>query len=169
MSYENIHFCLLFVGLFSPSTINKDGLSNPLNKVNHNLSKKGGNDNMEEGKRQNPVSEHEVDRFSILMFGNKRQRRAPKEIEEIEETKDHQTSSIKRPQRLDWISGRRREEPTHQTKDAENHVEQFLNGIDQQLLFETLDTAAAFMNTMKPLLEEIKPHLNSVITRFTKK
>ena len=60
-------------------------------------------------------------------------------------------------------------EPTHQTKDAENHVEQFLNGIDQQLLFETLDTAAAFMNTMKPLLEEIKPHLNSVITRFTKK
>ena len=118
---------------------------------------------MEEDKKQNPVSEHEMDRVSILMFGNKRQRRAPKEIEE---TEDHQTSSITRPQRPDWILGR---EPTHQTKDAENHVEQFLNGIDQQLLFETLDIAAAFMNTMKPLLEEIKPHLNSVITRFTKK
>ena len=59
---------------------------------------------MEEGKRQNPVSEHEMDRVSILMFGNKRQRRAPKEIEE---TEDHQTSSIKRPQRPDWILGRR--------------------------------------------------------------
>lgn len=166
MSYENMHFWRFVCWTLSSSTINTDGLSNPLNKVKHNLSKKGGNDNMEEGKRQNPVSEHEMDRFSILMFGNKRQRRAPKEIEE---TEDHQTSSIKRPQRLDWISGRRREEPTHQTKDTENHVEQFLNGIDQQLLFQTLDTAAAFMNTMKPLLEEIKPHLNSVITRFTKK
>ena len=87
-------FGLLFVGLFSPSTINKDGLSNPLNKVNHNLSKKGGNDNMEEGKRQNPVSEHEMDRFSILMFGNKRQRRALKEIEETEGPSNviHQTT-----------------------------------------------------------------------------
>jgi hypothetical protein len=166
MSYENMHFWRFVCWTLSSSTINTDGLSNPLNKVKHNLSKKGGNDNMEEGKRQNPVSEHEMDRFSILMFGNKRQRRAPKEIEE---TEDHQTSPIKRPQRLDWISGRRREEPSHQTKDTENHVEQFLNGIDQQLLFKTLDTAAAFMNTMKPLLEEIKPHLNSVITRFTKK
>ena len=47
---------------------------------------------MEEGKRQNPVSKHEMDRFSTLMFGNKRQRRAPKKIEE---TEDHQTSSIR--------------------------------------------------------------------------
>ena len=101
----------------------------------------------------------------MLMFGHKRQRRAPKEIEE---TEDNQTSSII-PQRPDWILGHRREEPTHQTKDIENRIEQLLNGIDQQLLFETIDTAATFMKKMEPLLEEIKPQLNSMITRFTKK
>ena len=44
---------------------------------------------MEEDKRQNPVSEHEMDRVSNLMFGNKRQSRAPKEIEETEDIKHH--------------------------------------------------------------------------------
>ncbi|MGM0901816.1 MAG: hypothetical protein ACQEXB_12070 [Bacillota bacterium] len=124
---------------------------------------------MEKEKRQNPDSEHEIDRFSILMFGHKRQRRAPEEIEETEETEDIQTSSIFRTQKSDWILGHRREEHTHQRKDTENHIEHMLNGVDQQLLFETIDTAATFMKNMKPLLKGIKPHLNSLITRFTKK
>lgn len=159
-------FGVLFVGLFPHMTINRDDLSNPLNKDEHNLSRKGGNDNMEKDKRQNPVSEHESDMLSTFMFRHKRQRRAPLKIEE---TEDNQTSSIIRPQRPDWILGHRRKEPIHQTKDPENQIEQLLNGVDQKLLFETIDRAAAFIKNMKPLLEEIKPHLNSMMTKFTKK
>ncbi|WP_428912111.1 hypothetical protein [Niallia sp. Krafla_26] len=121
---------------------------------------------MEKDKRQNPVSEHESDMLSTFMFRHKRQRRAPLKIEE---TEDNQTSSIIRPQRPDWILGHRRKEPIHQTKDPENQIEQLLNGVDQKLLFETIDRAAAFIKNMKPLLEEIKPHLNSMMTKFTKK
>jgi len=144
-----------------------DILSNPLNDVEHSLSKKGGNNRMENEK--NSVSEYKMDRFSKLMFGHRNHSQRPEEIEEIEEiekTEDFQTSPINKHQRHDWILGHRRKEPKQQT---ENQIEKLLNGVDQQLLFETIDTAATFMNTMKPLVKEIRPHLNSILTRFKKK
>ena len=88
---------------------------------------------MEEGKRQDPVSEHEINRFSSLLFGNKRQRQAPKEIEETKGPSNVIHKNDPKDQTRFQDIAEKTETPN---KGYRKSVEQFLNGIDQQLLLK---------------------------------
>lgn len=54
-------------------------------------------------------------------------------------------------------------------KDYQNVIEKFLDGIDQQLLFETIDSVVTTVETLKPLFKEIKTFSSPFIKKLKKK
>lgn len=54
-------------------------------------------------------------------------------------------------------------------KDNQNTIEKLLNGIDQQLLFETIDSVMTTVEVIKPLFNEIKTFSSPFITKLKKK
>lgn len=73
----------------------------------------------------------------------------------------------------DWFFGRRRKEAgssnkDHQTPTTQNKVENFINNVDIELLFETYDTIVTTTEQFKPLFKEIAPFFSKLTNKFKK-
>ncbi|MBV7508942.1 hypothetical protein KW850_27445 [Bacillus sp. sid0103] len=95
----------------------------------------------------------EIDRFSKFMFGNRTHH---------SKEKSHNN---------DWFFGRRRKETETKKEDShppQNKVEDFMNNVDIEKLFETYDTFVTTKEQLKPFLKEIAPFIGKFTNKFKK-
>jgi hypothetical protein len=121
--------------------------------------------------QQKQQSNEEIDRFSILMFGNSRNRKTYKEGEynynspEMPEQKEQSSFDSTTNRIDDWFFGTRRKENETKTYTTPNQIENRLSNVDFDLLMETFDMFVTTFEQYKPLLKEFTPF----IKRFSKK
>lgn len=125
---------------------------------------------MDNDNEQKQGSNEEIDRFSLLMFGN-RDRGSYKEGEnnynspEMPEQKEQSSFESTSKRNDDWFFGSRRKEPETSTNTTPNQIEDLLNNVDFDLLMETIDMCVTTFEQFKPLFKEFIPFIN----RFSKK
>ena len=123
-----------------------------------------GNENKQ---KQKPNGE--IDPFSRLIFGNRKQRETYTEREnnaqEFLEQNEHSSSDSSSNRIDDWFFGSRRKEPTQSVPTTQNQIENFINNVDIELLMETYGMLIDTSKQLKPLMKEITP----VFHRFSKK
>ncbi|WP_026568307.1 hypothetical protein [Bacillus sp. UNC41MFS5] len=105
----------------------------------------------------------EIDLFSRVMFG----KRQSKDIDHSQESSDTRAKH-----NLDWLGRRRKEAVTskkdHQTQTTQNKVENFMNNLDIELLFETYDTIKTTTEQYKPLIKGMAPFFSKITGKFKK-
>ncbi|MEH7074287.1 hypothetical protein [Neobacillus drentensis] len=109
-------------------------------------------------------STREVDRFSKFMFGNRQPRGTS-------QTEEDSTSRTKRNDGWFWGRGireNRTHNHDHQPQTMQNKVENIMNNVDIELLFETFETIKATTEQYKPLLKEITPYFSKFTSKFKK-
>src|SRR5690348_14948434 len=117
-------------------------------------------------------SNEEIDRFSILMFGNSRHRKTYKEGEsnynltEMSEQKEQSSFDSTSNPIDDWFFGSRRKEPETNTYTTPNQIENLLNNVDLDLLMETFDMFVTTFEQYKPLFKEFTPFINGFSKQF---
>jgi hypothetical protein len=111
----------------------------------------------------------EIDPFSRIMFGNRKQRETYTESENNSQelpVQNEQSSFDNRSNWTDdWFFGYRRKESTSTAQASQNQIENFINNLDIELLLETYDTFVDTSKQLKPLIKEITPFFH----RFSKK
>jgi hypothetical protein len=128
---------------------------------------------------QKQKSNREMDPFSRFMFGNRKPRETYKESEnqsqEIPEQNERLSLDTRSNHHDDWIFGRRRKESLsdnknrqNQTQSTQNKIENYINNIDMELLFETFDTLVTTTKQYKPLIKEIAPIFSKISKKFKK-
>lgn len=126
---------------------------------------------MDNDNEQKQGSNEEIDRFSLLMFGNSRDRSSYKEGEnnynspEMPEQKEQSSFESTTNRIDDWLFGSRRKGPETSTYTIPNQIEKLLNNVDFDLLMGTIDMLVTTSKQFKPLFKETTPY----ITRFSKK
>lgn len=119
---------------------------------------------MEEEKKGNTVMDSETDPFALFLFGDRRLKRTEKGREDTQDFKEHRNELVQsQSHRNDWILGPRREKPLPMEKNLS--IEELINGIDQDLLFETIDIVVSTIEKIKPY---VKPLVDSVIKKIKK-
>jgi hypothetical protein len=110
----------------------------------------------------------EVDRFSRLMFGERKYRDTYKqednESQELSEEQESSSFQRRTKQRKDdWFWGTRRKAPAarKQTK-----IESILENVDIGQLMETVDMIVATTKQYKPIIKEIRPFIDGFIKKF---
>ena len=124
-----------------------------------------GNENKQ---KQKPNGE--IDPFSRLIFGNRKQRETYKESEnnsqELPEQKNQSTFDNRSNRIDDWFFGSRRKEPTQSAPTIQNQIEDYINNVDIELLMETYDTLVTTSKQLKPLIKEISPFFHQIRKKF---
>jgi hypothetical protein len=130
------------------------------------VSKGGGKLLADNDHNRKQTSTREVDRFSRFMFGGLKPR-GTTHSQENSDTRSNHTN--------DWFLGRSRKEPVSSNKDkdqqtqtTQNKVENFINNVDIDLLFETYDTIVTTTEQYKPLLKGIAPFFSKITSKFKK-
>jgi hypothetical protein len=125
---------------------------------------------IENNKKQKPNGE--LDRFSRLMFGNRKHRETynegdsnSKELPEPEK-KEQFSFDSKSYRNDDWIFGFRRKGPATRTQSTQNQIENILNNVDVELLMETFDMFVTTTKQLKPLFKEVTPFIHRFINKF---
>jgi len=101
-------------------------------------------------------SKRDVDHFSRIMFGNR-------------EPRDTSYSKGSSDSRADWFFGRRKkenEQKQDQEQPVQNKVEDFMNNVDIELLFETYDTLIKTTEQYKPLFKGMVPFFSKITDKF---
>lgn len=116
---------------------------------------------------QKQKSNREKDPFSRFMFVN-RKPRVSNHSEEGPEQIEYQD---------DWFFGRRRKghenketqtQTQTQTKTTQNKLENMINNVDIEQLFETYDTLITTTKQYKPILKGIVPFFSKFTNKFKK-
>ncbi|WP_142383526.1 hypothetical protein [Bacillus sp. T33-2] len=112
---------------------------------------------VEKRDKVNPETKDDIDQFSLLPI----EERNPNEI-----LKEPTNKSTRGP---DWFWDFPREDQSSQTKYSQNSLEKILNGIDQEWLFETIDTVISLHEQIKSLSKDFKPLLDPLTKKFKSK
>ena len=135
----------------------------------------------EKDHHQQDKANREIDPFSRLMFDHRKPRETHKKSDNHSQETPEQNEQESFHTRTranhynDWFFGRRREEPAsdhqnsqHQTQNAENKIEKFINNVDIGLLMETVDTIVETTKQYKPIIKEIAPFFSKFTNKFKK-
>ncbi|WP_144550720.1 hypothetical protein [Bacillus sp. X1(2014)] len=118
---------------------------------------------MEDNEHQQK-STRDLDHFSRIMFGNRQPRG----------TSHSKSSSESRKNRNDgWFFGRRKKQDEHkqqpeQEQSIQDKVENIMNNVDIELLFNTFDTIVTTTEQYKPLFKEMAPFISKFTDKFKK-
>lgn len=116
---------------------------------------------MEEQKKKDPTSNHEVDPFTAFMFGKSRLK-----AETLDETinEEKQDTSFSTD---DWIFGRHHRSHSKTERDGHqqiNHVvNQFLNQLNTEEVMKNVDLFVETAQELKPLWKKLSPHIQKWI------
>ncbi|MDR7238736.1 hypothetical protein [Neobacillus drentensis] len=103
---------------------------------------------------QKQKSTREIDPFSKFMFGNRKPRGS-----------NHSQESTE--QKGDWLFGRRRKgNENKETQTTQNKLENMMNNVDIEQLFETYDTLKTTTEQYKPVLKGITPFFSKFTNKF---
>ncbi|PFP30882.1 hypothetical protein COJ96_02660 [Bacillus sp. AFS073361] len=115
---------------------------------------------MEDNERQRK-STRGRDHFSKVMFGDRQPRG----------TSQSKDSSEPRTNRYDnWFFGRGKKQDEHKQQEQSFHdkVENIMNNVDLELLFDTYDTIVTTTEQYKPLFKEMAPFFSKFTDKFKK-
>lgn len=112
----------------------------------------------------------EVDRFSNLMFGNRRYRMNYKEDENISlDLTDQQerATTEDRTERIDnWLFGLRNKKDMASTLMTQRQYENSPGNVDINLLIETIEMFVETTKQFQPFLKEVSPLLHKFSKKF---
>ncbi|KIL50014.1 hypothetical protein [Jeotgalibacillus soli] len=118
--------------------------------------------------------ENRSNQFNNWFFGNRRQERDEKAHNENHVQKrveQNESSSMERRSHPfdDWIFGSRRKESVankEKVSISPNQQENFLNNVNVEDLFVTMDTLVKSFNKIKPLIKEAKPYFLPLLKKL---
>ncbi|WP_026568309.1 hypothetical protein [Bacillus sp. UNC41MFS5] len=116
-----------------------------------------------EDKEHQRKSKREMDHFSRVMFGNRQQR---------DKSHSKDSSEPKTNRNDDWFFGRRKKQDEHKQQEQEqsiqDKVENIMNNVDIELLFDTYDTIVTTTEQYKPLFKGMAPFFSKITDVFKK-
>ncbi len=109
----------------------------------------------------------EDDRFSRLMFGERKFRKTDLKDENHERESPEEIEQSSFPRRKDdWFWGTRRNESAARHHFKKQKKESLLENIDFELLMETVDMFITTSKQYKPLIKEISPFFKGLTKKF---